>query len=437
LSDARLSRNPLSIIGAAVTTVSAVGFVVYVILDAFGVFAGAYTALIGYLALPALVVFGLLLIPLGIWREGRRRKRGVAAWPWPVIDAGRSRTRWIIVTIALLTVVNIGIVALASVGAVHYTESNEFCGQVCHTPMAPQFTAHAVSPHAKVDCVQCHVSPGAVGFATAKWNGTRQLYLLASGKYARPIPEPLGRIPAALNTCAECHQPGRPGKDITRTIASYADDEANTESVTTLTMKMAANHWHAQADVVVEYAASDDARETIPYIRATRAGGAAVDYFADGVTTRPAGQLVRMDCIDCHNRPAHTFSPAADRSVDLAIAAGEVNRQLPFVRREMVAALKVAYPSHAASDAGIGDHLTAFYKSAPASQSQDVQRAIETARKLYRQNVFPDMNVTWGTYLSKLGHTDSPGCFRCHDDGHKARDGKAIRQDCELCHTIK
>jgi hypothetical protein len=45
------------------------------------------------------------------------------------------------------------------------------------------------------------------------------------------------------------------------------------------------------------------------------------------------------------------------------------------------------------------------------------------------------MKVAWGTYPNNLGHMDFPGCFRCHDDSHKAKDGSTISQDCELCHA--
>ena len=31
---------------------------------------------------------------------------------------------------------------------------------------------------------------------------------------------------------------------------------------------------------------------------------------------------------------------------------------------------------------------------------------------------------------------DFPGCFRCHDDDHKAGNGKAIAQDCGSCHEL-
>ena len=56
---------------------------------------------------------------------------------------------------------------------------------------------------------------------------------------------------------------------------------------------------------------------------------------------------------------------------------------------------------------------------------------------LHRRNVFPAMKLDAGATTPTIaGHIEFPGCFRCHDDEHKTRDGQAIRQDCELCHTI-
>jgi hypothetical protein len=49
--------------------------------------------------------------------------------------------------------------------------------------------------------------------------------------------------------------------------------------------------------------------------------------------------------------------------------------------------------------------------------------------------VAPDLKVTWGTYPNNLGHTDFPGCFRCHDGSHSTLDKKVtITQDCNTCH---
>jgi hypothetical protein len=64
-----------------------------------------------------------------------------------------------------------------------------------------------------------------------------------------------------------------------------------------------------------------------------------------------------------------------------------------------------------------------------------VRRAVTATREVWATNIFPAMNVRWGTYPNHIGHVDTPGCFRCHDDTHKTSAGKVISQDCELCHT--
>ncbi|MEZ5316106.1 MAG: NapC/NirT family cytochrome c [Vicinamibacterales bacterium] len=429
MPDARLSRNPLSLAGAWLTTLSAFSFLTYLGLSAFGLIGSPYAGIFGFVFLPACFLFGLALIPLGMWREGRRRRAGKAPWEWPAVNLGLAGTRRVAAVILLLTLVNLGIVAIAGTGAAHYMESNQFCGQVCHTPMQPEFASHQVSPHARVECVACHVAPGAAGFVTAKLNGTRQLFLVATGGYSRPIPSPRDRMPRAAETCAECHTPGRPDREVLRTYRTYADDEESTETVSTMTMLVAAIHWHARPDVQIEYVATDEAGENIPYIRVVDPAGRATEYFAEGTTSRPAGTLRTMDCLDCHNRPAHGMTLDASQAVDQAIARGEISRSLPFAKRDVVAAISETYPDAQAAEAGIRQKLSEAFGANP-----DTAAAIEAAQRLYRTNVFPAMNVTWGTYTTQLGHSQLPGCFRCHDDGHTASDGRIVRQDCELCH---
>ena len=82
--------------------------------------------------------------------------------------------------------VNLAIISMASYGAVEYSESKAFCGQVCHDVMGPEFVAHQNGLHARVDCVSCHVGPGAGAFLSAKLNGSRQLWLVATGALPPP-----------------------------------------------------------------------------------------------------------------------------------------------------------------------------------------------------------------------------------------------------------
>lgn len=425
----------MSLAGAALTTFSALAFVIYYVSHALGWWISPYAGLLGFIAIPAVFLIGLFLVPLGMWREGSRRGRGAAAWRWPAVDLSSARTRRIVFAVLLLTIVNLGIVVLASVGAAHYMETTSFCGQACHVPMRPEFTAHQAGPHARVTCVSCHVSPGAAGTLRAKRNGTRQLYLVLRGNFERPIPTPARGLPMAADTCAHCHQPAYPVADITRVTHEYADDEANTETATTLVVSPNRNHWHARGDVRVEYVATDAKRETIPYVRVTRSGGETTEYFAAGITSRPGGEVRQMDCLDCHSRPAHTMSASAAQSVDRSIATEPAIRTLPFVRRELVAALTTPYPDGDRAAAGIESHLTAFYNARGGADPAVVTTAVHIGQRLFRTNVFPEMKVTWGTYRNQLGHSDEvPGCFRCHDDEHKAASGQVVRQDCELCH---
>jgi nitrate/TMAO reductase-like tetraheme cytochrome c subunit len=432
-----LARNPISVFGAWLTTLSAFAFIAYYFAESLGLFASPYSGLFGFVALPGLFVLGLLLIPIGMWREARRRRRGLAAWRWPAVDLGQSRTRQVVVAVGVLTIINFAIVAVAGLGAVHYMETDAFCGQVCHVPMRPEFTAHQIAPHAEVNCVQCHVSPGAAGMVRAKMNGTRQMFHLLANSFPRPIPSsPAHNIPDAADTCERCHSPEYPVRDITKTTYEYDNDEANSETVTTYKHFTEKNHWHTRGGRVVEYIATDEKRTTIPYVKVTERNGQVTEYFGEDVTAVPSGERRRMDCLDCHSRPAHRFAASAELAVDEAIGAGRVARSLPFVRKEMVAALKASYSDEAAAESGIRARMAEAFKSADAAAKPEVDRAIAESLRLYRANVFPEMNVTWGTYVSQIGHSETDGCFRCHDDEHKTRDGaRIVSQGCKVCHV--
>jgi hypothetical protein len=146
-----------------------------------------------------------------------------------------------------------------------------------------------------------------------------------------------------------------------------------------------------------------------------------------------------MDCIDCHNRAAHTFLTAED-AIDRAMADGAISPDLPWVHKEGLELLKAAYSSKAEASVKIPEQLAAFYRAEHpevlATKALLVKSAGEELAALYSQNVFPYMNVTWGTHPNHIGHMSYPGCFRCHDGDHVARDGATITQDCSACHNL-
>lgn len=67
---------------------------------------------------------------------------------------------------------------------------------------------------------------------------------------------------------------------------------------------------------------------------------------------------------------------------------------------------------------------------------EEVLRAAQKILAIYNRNVFPQMNITWGSYPNNIGHTEFTGCFRCHDEQHARADGKTITQDCTACHSM-
>jgi len=452
--DVRLIRSPISIAGMMLTTLSAVVFLIVLLADLFGLHTNPYLGIVFFILLPALFVLGLLLIPLGAMIERRRRLAGKppSSLEWPRVDLNDPSQRRTAVAIFALTIANIVIVSLGAYKGVEYMDSPSFCGQVCHTPMTPEFVTHLQGPHARATCVDCHVGPGARGLVKAKLAGTRQLYEVAVNSFPRPIVASPDELVAASDTCEKCHSPARFVGDVTRRVKEYSNDETNTESVTTLHMHVggldtaghsSGIHWHADPSNVVEYIATSDAREAIPWVRVTDRSNTVREYAVAGVSPEELARGVRrrMECTDCHNRPSHAIAGTPERAVDGAIARNDFPAMLPFVRREAVKALKNEYPSQDAAAAGISTALRDFYRAEPASggadRTADIERAVTATQNLYRRNVFPEMKVTFGTYPNNIGHIDTPGCFRCHDDEHAAKDGKKIGQECDTCHGLE
>ena len=437
------------------TTVSAVLFLVVFLADLFGLHTNPYLGILFFLVLPGVFLFGLALIPLGAWVERRRRAKGKAPSEihWPRVDLNDPAQRRTAVLIFALTMANVVIVSLAAYRGVEYMDSVAFCGQVCHTVMKPEFVAYQDGPHARVTCVECHIGSGASWFARSKLSGTRQLFAVALNTYSKPIPSPVENLRPARDTCEQCHWPEKFHGDKIVRKQEYADDEQNSETVTTLRIHVGGGserlgqatgiHWHMSVANRVEYISTDDKRQVIPWVRLTDASGNVREYLAEGV--KPEDVKDReprtMDCMDCHNRPSHPMAASAERAVDAVVSTGEVPRKLPFVRREIVKAIKASYPSETAALDTIARTLREFYRTQHEtvymSRRQDVEQAVAAAQRVFQRNVFPEMNVTFGTYPNNIGHMDFPGCFRCHDDNHKAADGKTISQDCGTCHTIE
>jgi hypothetical protein len=444
-----MTRHPLSIAGAWLVTLAAFLFLFVFLIDAFGLRHNPYLGLVFFLIVPVLFVIGLLLIPLGIALERRRVAAGRPVRRWPRLDLNDPIQRRTVGIIAALTLVNVLIVALAAHRGLAYIDSPQFCGQVCHTVMQPEFVANRDGPHSRVPCVECHVGSGASSFVKSKVDGSRRVVAMMFGTYARPVPSPVHDLPPGRDTCQHCHRPEKFHGDRVKDIPEFASDEANTMSATRVVLHVgggmpelgrpAGIHWHTANEI--EFA-TDAKRQEIPYVRLKAADGSVREYrTAEATDAKLAGlERRRMDCVDCHNRPTHEFFATPARAVDAALARGVIPRAVPFARREAVAALEATYADAPTAERMIAERLRTFYAANDGgadARSAELEQLVKTTQFLWARNVFPAMKVSFGTHPSNAGHTDAPGCFRCHDDQHKTKDGQAIRQDCDLCHDIQ
>jgi nitrate/TMAO reductase-like tetraheme cytochrome c subunit len=354
-----------------------------------------------------------------------------------------------------------GVATFTAVSLIQWTETADFCGR-CHT-MAPELAAYKAGPHRDVACAECHVEPGIMGFVKAKLNGTRQLVEVVLGTFPAPVPPPdHANLPQASDTCQKCHDVSQTALAALKTRTEFAEDEANTKEFVGLLVRPGGGdvfnvdrsvHWHVLRNVTYATATANSA--TIDYIAATTPDGTINEYISqskirvaedvqpDIAALKASERLVVMTCYDCHNRAGHAI-PNPRTGVDQAMSTGVIDPSLPYVKREAMRILWASYPSDAAADAE-ADGLRTFYQlNYPVVASNDaaqINAAVDELKVLYRLTATPEMKVTAGTYPDNLGHTDFPGCFRCHDGGHfLVKDGVVTNQTipftCDTCHTF-
>jgi NapC/NirT cytochrome c family, N-terminal region len=455
---ATVTSNGISLAGSALTTVAAFLFVLLFSIHLVSETGGSpYLGILTFLVLPALFLIGLALIPVGLWRLRKRRRQAMAeddpAAEFAVLDFNQPQTRRTALVFVAATAINALILGVGTYKGVEVMESTEFCGAACHTVMQPEYTTYKRSPHARVKCVECHIGAGANWFVKSKLSGSWQVVSVAFDLYPRPIPVPVHNLRPARETCEECHWPNKFVGDRFKVNTHFSEDEANTETKTVLVVKVGGRqaglsqgiHWHVDPDHTLRYR-SDEKRQTMYEVEMVTRDGTRKSWTGPAAST-PEGQRATewrtMDCIDCHNRPTHIYrSPEGE--LDAALLDRRIDPSLPFVRREGLKALQADYASQEAARGGIAQAVAAFYgESYPqvAAEKKDaVARAGAALGDIWCWNVFPQMKIGWGTYRNHIGHSadmsGQVGCFRCHDEEHKAADGTAISQDCTTCHSI-
>lgn len=437
-------KNWLSLAGAIISAGGIFAFLLLFAIDTFAHHGNPYMGLLAYVVAPGFVLLGMAVAFAGAWSHRRSlRKAGVSPGrPRFSIDLTRKRDRHVLTGILIGGGVFLFLTAFGSYQTYSYSESVQFCGQACHTPMKPEFVAYQHSPHARIECVECHVGHGAGAYVKAKINGVHQLVGVVTGNYDRPIKTPIPNLRPAQDTCEQCHWPNRYVGRLDRTYQHYLADETNTAFAVRLSLNVGGGspgsghaggiHWHMNLATKVEYIATDRQRQVIPWVRTTDAGGKVTEYRAKDFTEDPSRyQIRRMDCMDCHNRPAHNYK-TPNEAVDVAMSAGRIDPSVPWIKSNVVAVLVAPYATEDEALQKIADTLKGKYPD-----NAKVMAAIETTQNIFKENFFPEMKADWRAYPNNIGHKEWSGCFRCHDGNHKSADARSIpASDCNACHTI-
>jgi len=450
----QLLRNPISIIGLAVAVVAMGNILFLVFIDLTRPHPSPYLGILAYMVSPAFLVLGLAMTAFGAlyFRRKQLAEAGITR-RYLRLDFNDPAHRSTVAFFLTFMVVFIGMSVVGSYQAYNFTDSVAFCGQLCHSVMMPEFTAYQQSPHARVACVDCHVGAGATWYVKSKLSGARQVFKTILNTFPRPIPTPVHDLRPAAETCETCHWPKKFYGAQLKVFNHYASDEKNTPRQIRMLIKTGGGdpstgepegiHWHMNISNVISYVASDEQRQTIAYVHVKDPQGRVTEYYLKDstMTKEQIAKAVprRMDCVDCHNRPTHIYVPP-DVSVDRSITAHRLDIALPYIKQQAVAALTGTYATTGAAMQGIAKTIYEFYGSKypdlAKGKQPEIRAAIDETQRIYKLTFFPEMKLDWRTHPNNIGHFYFSGCFRCHDGNHVSPEGRVIRKDCNICHTI-
>lgn len=449
-----LYRHWMAALGGALMLAGLLAFVILWLIDATSDVDNPYRSIIGFIGAPIIGIIGLVLFLIAIRIQVvRARKAGERVRFRLNIepsDPRYMRSLWLFLGLTAAFVV---VFAYAGFRGYETTDSAQFCGEACHEVMEPQNVTYHNSPHARVACVQCHIGPGTGFWVRSKIDGIRQVWANATDSFERPIPTPVVSLRPAQETCEECHWPEQFFGQKLITHNYYRTDEASSPWTVSLLVNIGGGnvqegalegiHFHMSIDNKIEYIATDDQRQEIPWFRITRSDGT-VSVYADpdaeyGDPEDEATEVRTLDCIDCHNRPSHDYTPPAI-SVNLALATGSISQDLPFIRKVGVDLLNAEYETSEEANAAISTNLVAFYSTKYPGDAAGLAAKIAEAETalldIYNKNFFPEMKTDYRVRVNNLSHFVNDGCFRCHGGDQVNEADQAVTASCDSCHVI-
>ncbi len=449
--------NWVTMTGAYIASISLLLILLFLAVNLlFDMAPNPYLGIFLFLVMPAFLVFGLILIPIGAMRVRRRIKRGddTGRPPSFKIDFSVPSHRRAVRITALSLAVLLFVGTVGAYQMYHFSESVTFCGKTCHGVMKPEYTAYQHSPHARVACAECHIGGGASWWAKSKISGAYQVYAVLTNNYPKPIPTPIQNLRPAQETCEQCHWPEKFYGAQQKRFNHFMYDEENTSWPIDLLLRTGGGdvrsgqnhgiHWHMNVGYDVEYIARDEKRQEIAWIRMKERKTGRALVYEDSETPlteeeRDSLPVRTMDCMDCHNRPSHIYN-SPDNAIDLALSTDRIDASLPNIKSVAVAVMDKEYATDSDAHDSIASAITDYYAmkfpEILKSGRDTLQKTIATVQDAFSQNIFPEMKVRWDVYPNNLGHFASPGCFRCHNDRLVATTGETMATECTTCHSI-
>ena len=451
-----LFNNRTSYFGGFVASVMALLVLLNIGLNLFAGLDTPYGGIFIYIIFMPLMVFGMILIPVGMYRNWRRwQKTGAIPYHrWPYVDFNVRSYRVAAFIFLNGTILFVLISGVVSYEAYHFSESVEFCGTLCHSVMEPEHTAYQGSPHARVSCTACHVGEGAGWYTKSKLSGAYQLYAVTMKTYPKPIPTPLENLRPAQETCEKCHWPEQFFGAQQKRFNYYRYDEENTHWPINMLIKTGGGdpktgqtsgiHWHMNIGTKVEYIARDEKRQDIPWVKITDKTTGRVTIYQDENEPLTEEEIAastprKMDCMDCHNRPSHIFQ-SPDAAINKAILTGQIDPNIPYIKRVAVESMTQDFDNGHNAPQKIANYITEYYRiempEVYREKRVEMDKAIVSTQNAYSTNIFPEMRVKWTYYFDNIGHFEYPGCMRCHLGDHKDENGIPVTHECKDCHII-
>ncbi|VAX16415.1 hypothetical protein MNBD_NITROSPINAE03-157 [hydrothermal vent metagenome] len=448
-----VTSNPVSAMGAIIT----IGGLLLLALFTLVYMASAevmnpYYGALGFLGLPVLILAGAGMVVVG--RLIFRDSPGQEPFWAQQFNIKDEKKALIIFGVSIgACVVFFG---LSGAQTAKFMDSTNFCGQTCHSVMEPEAVSHANSTHSTIKCVRCHVGEGVQGLLISKIRGAWQVFSVLTNQYERPIPAPVKTLPSSEDTCKTCHDTGKDSPENMKLYTSFKDDEKSSRVMSAIVIDPGSSrpgaargiHAHVSKGLKIRYYTLDKKRHFITWVESKSPQGTRV-WSMEGETPpviravrktskgRPIytiegkGEMREMDCVDCHNRAGHNF-PDPEVLVDNMLAKGEIDPLLPYAKRVALKALMAA---------GEGPKLEAegkIYSELAAAWPMDdsVTRISALLADAAGKYLYPRMNIGWGTYENLNRHSRDQGCFRCHNQRMKDKNGKNLSQDCDSCHDM-